>query len=60
MDPARVVAGLVLLGLALVTVAFPSGVLGYVEGGAPRRPATVARTGALLTAVVGMALVVGL
>jgi hypothetical protein len=60
MDPARVVAGLVVLGLAGVTLAFPGQVLRYVEGRRPRRPTSVARVGALVTAFVGLALVVGL
>jgi len=60
MDPARVVAGLVVLALAAVTLAFPERVLGYVEGRHPHRPASAARSGALVTAFVGVALVVGL
>jgi hypothetical protein len=60
MDPARVVAGLVVIGLALVTLAFPERVLRYVEGRHSARPASVARLGALLTAFVGFALAFGL
>jgi len=60
MDPARVVAGLVVIGLALVTLAFPERVLRYVEGRHSERPASTARLGALVTAFVGLALVVGL
>lgn len=60
MDPARVVAGLVVIGLAVVTLAFPERVLRYVEGGHSRRAAGTARLGGLVTAFVGVALVVGL
>ena len=60
MDPARVVAGLVVIGLAVVTLVFPERVLRYVEGSHPSRPASVARLGALLTAFVGFALAFGL
>jgi hypothetical protein len=62
MDPARVVAGVVVVGLALVTLAFPERVLRSVEGRNPNplTTASVARLGALLTAVVGLALVFGL
>lgn len=67
MDPARVVAGLVVLGLAAVTLAFPRVVLGYVEGEssvsagvASPRPPRVVRVGAVVTAFVGLSLVVGL
>lgn len=60
MDPARVVAGLVVIGLAVLTLAFPERVLGYVEGSRPSHPASVARLGALLTAFVGFALAFGL
>jgi hypothetical protein len=60
MDPARVVTGLVVVALALVTLAFPERVLRYVEGGTPRHPASVARLGSLVTAFVGVSLVVGL
>jgi len=60
MDPARVVTGLVVLGLAALTLAFPETVLGYVEGRRPAHPASAARLGALVTAFVGLALVIGL
>jgi hypothetical protein len=60
MDPARVVAGFVVIGLAAVTLAFPERLLRYVEGGHPTRPASTARLGALLTAFVGFALAFGL
>ena len=60
MDPARVVAGLVVLALAVLTLAFPERVLGHVEGRRPERAASAARVGALTTAFVGLALVVGL
>ncbi len=60
MDPARVVAGFVVIGLAVVTLAFPERTLRYVEGSHPNRPAGVARLGALVTAFVGFALAFGL
>ena len=60
MDPARVVAGLIVVGLAVVTLAFPEQVLRYVDGGRSRNTASTARLGALVTAFVGLALVFGL
>jgi multisubunit Na+/H+ antiporter MnhF subunit len=57
-DPARVVAGLLVVGLAIVTLAAPRPVLRYVEGRAVDD--RVARLGALVTLYVGLSLVVGL
>ncbi|MFB6206123.1 MAG: hypothetical protein ABEJ05_06320 [Haloglomus sp.] len=60
MDPARVVTGLVVVALAIATLAFPERALRYVEGTPPRRVASVARFGAGVTAFVGLSLVFGL
>lgn len=58
MDPARVVAGLLVVGLAVVTLVAPGLVLRYVEGRAVDE--RVARLGALVTLYVGVSLIVGL
>jgi hypothetical protein len=57
-DPARVVAGLLVVGLAVVTLVAPGLVLRYVEGRAVDE--RVARLGALVTLYVGVSLIVGL
>ena len=58
MDPARVVAGVLVVALAGVTLALPGVVLRYVEG--HEVDERVARVGASVTLFVGLSLVVGL
>lgn len=58
MDPARVVAGLLVVGLAGVTLVAPTAVLRYVEGRVVDE--RVARLGAAVTLFVGLSLVFGL
>lgn len=58
MGPARVVAGLLVVVLAGVTLALPGVVLRYVEG--HEVDERVARVGAAVTLFVGLSLVFGL